>query len=194
MFKRLFGGLFGGLGGLLGRLPLINSVLGIFGLKNLVLLGGLVGSFSVAYLSFKNVTNTIYKEHRRVYDKISNLETEVAEKDIENQKLNRKINSLKTQMVVLSMGFEQVAEALNEIIKNERESRESIKRLEDRLYREKEGKKSLEELAEKRPGLVQKIFNDEMKRLKRCIELFTGSKRGEDEKIDCTDIFGKSAD
>ena len=29
------------------------------------------------------------------------------------------------------MGFEQVAEALNEIIKNERESRESIKKLED---------------------------------------------------------------
>tara|TARA_Y100000287_G_scaffold11414_1_gene8413 strand:- start:454 stop:1038 length:585 start_codon:yes stop_codon:yes gene_type:complete len=194
MFKRLFGGLFGGLGGLLGRLPLINSVLGIFGLKNLVLLGGLVGTFSVAYLSFKNVTNTIYKEHRRVYDKISNLETEVAEKDIENQKLNRKINSLKTQMVVLSMGFEQVAEALNEIIKNERESRESIKKLEDRLYREKEGKKSLEELAEKKPKMVEKIFNNELKRLRRCVELFTGSKRGEDEKIDCTDIFGKSAD
>ncbi len=190
----MFGKLLGGLGGLLGRLPLINKVLGIFGLKNLVLLGGLVGSFSVAYLSFKNVTNTIYKEHRRVYDKISNLETEVAEKDIENQKLNKKINSLKTQMVVLSMGFEQVAEALNEIIKNERESRESIKKLEDRLYREKEGKKSLEELAEKKPKMVEKIFNDEMKRLKRCIELFTGSKRGEDEKINCTDIFGKSAD
>ena len=60
----MFGKLLGGLGGLLGRLPLINKVLGIFGLKNLVLLGGLVGSFSVAYLSFKNVTNTIYKEHR----------------------------------------------------------------------------------------------------------------------------------
>jgi len=193
MFGRLFGGLLGGLGGLLGRLPLINKVLGIFGLKNLVLLGGLVGTFSVAYLSVKNVTNTIYKEHRRVYDKISNLETEVAEKDIENQKLNRKINSLKTQMVVLSMGFEQVAEALNEIIKNERESRESIKRLEDKLYREKEGKKSLEELAEKKPKMVEKIFNDEMKRLKRCVELFTGSKRGENEKIDCTDFFGKSA-
>ena len=59
MFKRLFGGL----GGLIGRLPLINSILGILGLKNLVLLGGLVGSFSVAYLSFKNVTKTIYKEH-----------------------------------------------------------------------------------------------------------------------------------
>ena len=41
--------------------------------------------------------------------------------------------------------------------------------------------------------MVEKIFNDEMKRLKRCIELFTGSKRGEDEKINCTDIFGKSA-
>jgi septal ring factor EnvC (AmiA/AmiB activator) len=159
----------------------------------LVLLGGLVGTFSVAYLSVKNFTNTIYKEHRRVYDKISNLETEVAEKDIENQKLNRKINSLKTQMVVLSMGFEQVAEALNEIIKNERESRESIKKLEDRLYREKEGKKSLEELAEKKPKMVEKIFNDEMKRLKRCVELFTGSKRGENEKINCTDFFGKSA-
>jgi len=73
-------------------------------------------------------------------------------------------------------------------------SRESIKKLEDRLYREKEGKKSLEELAEKKPKMVEKIFNDEMKRLKRCIELFTGSKRGEDEKINCTDIFGKSAD
>ena len=190
MFKRLFGGL----GGLLGRLPLINSVLGIFGLKNLVLIGGLVGTFSVGYLSVKNFTNVIYKEHRRVYEKISNLETEVSEKDIENQKLNRKINSLRTQMMVLNMGFEQVAEALNEIIKNERESRESIKKLEDRLYREKEGKKSLEELAEKKPKMVEKIFNNELKRLKRCVELFTGSKRGEDEKIDCTDIFGKSAD
>ena len=190
MFKRLFGGI----GGLLGRLPLINSVLGIFGLKNLVLLGGLVGTFSVAYLGIKNFTNVLYKEHRRVYEKITQLETEIAEKDIQNQSLSRRINSLKTQMVVLNMGFEQVAEALNEIIKNERESRESIKKLEDRLYREKEGKKSLEELAEKKPKMVEKIFNDEMKRLKRCIELFTGSKRGEDEKINCTDIFGKSAD
>ena len=125
----MFRWILGGFGGILGKLPLINKVLGFFGLKNLVLLGGLVGSFSVAYLSFKNVTSTIYKEHRRVYDKISNLETEVAEKDIENEKLNRKINSLRTQMVVLNMGFEQVAQALNEIIKNERESRESIKKL-----------------------------------------------------------------
>ena len=76
----------GGLGGLLGRLPLINKVLGIFGLKNLVLLGGLVGTFSVAYLGIKNFTNVLYKEHRRVYDKITQLETEVAEKDIQNQK------------------------------------------------------------------------------------------------------------
>ena len=53
MFKRLFGGL----GGLLGRLPLINSVLGIFGLKNLVLMGGLVGTFSVAYLSAVSYTH-----------------------------------------------------------------------------------------------------------------------------------------
>ena len=190
----MFRWILGGFGGILGKLPLINKVLGLFGLKNLVLLGGLVGSFSVAYLSFKNVTNTIYKEHRRVYEKITQLETEIAEKDIQNQSLSRRINSLKTQMVVLNMGFEQVAEALNEIIKNERESRESIKKLEDRLYREKEGKKSLEELAEKKPKMVEKIFNNELKRLRRCVELFTGSKRGENEKIDCTDIFGKSAD
>lgn len=189
----MFGRLFGGLGGLLGRLPLINKVLGFFGLKNLALLGGLVGTFSVGYLSIKNFTNVLYKEHRRVYEKITNLENEILEKDIQNQSLSKRINSLRTQMIVLNMGFEEVANALNEIIKNERESRESIKRLEDRLYREKEGKKSLEELAEKRPGMVQKIFNNELKRLKRCVELFTGSKRGEDEKIDCTDIFGKSA-
>jgi cell division septum initiation protein DivIVA len=80
-------------------------------------LGGLVGTFSVGYLSVKNFTNVIYKEHRRVYEKISNLETEVAEKDIQNQSLSRRINSLRTQMTVISMGFEQVAEALNEIIK-----------------------------------------------------------------------------
>ena len=190
----MFKGLLGLFGGWIGKLPKIDRFLGLFGLKNLLLISGVVGACVVAYFSFKNVSDTIYKEHRRVYDRIANLDTELSNKSIQNDRLTRKINSLRTQMTVLSMGFEQVADALNEIIENERESRKSIKRLEDRLYREKEGKKSLEELAEKKPKMVEKIFNDEMKRLKRCIELFTGSKRGEDEKIDCTDIFGKSAD
>lgn len=188
----MFKGLLGLFGGWIGKLPKIDRFLGLFGLKNLLLISGVVGACVVAYFGFKNVSDTIYKEHRRVYDRIANLETELSNKSIHNDRLTRKINSLRTQMTVLSMGFEQVAEALNEIIENERESRKSIKRLEDRLYREKEGKKSLEELAEKKPKMVEKIFNDEMKRLKRCIELFTGSKRGEDEKIDCTDFFGKS--
>ena len=189
----MFRGLLGLFGGWIGKLPKIDRFLGLFGLKNLLLISGVVGACVVAYFSFKNVSDTIYKEHRRVYDRIAKLETELSDKTIQNDRLSRKVNSMRTQMTVLSMGFEEVTKALNEIIKNERDSRESIKRLEDRLYREKEGKKSLEELAEKRPGLVQKIFNDEMKRLKRCIELFTGSKRGENEKINCTDFFGKSA-
>ena len=189
MLKRILSGF----GGIIGRLPMIDKFLGFFGLKNLLLISGVVGTFSVTYLGIKNFTDVLYKEHRRVYEKITTLENEILEKDIQNQSLSRRINSLRTQMMVLNMGFEEVAEALNEIIKNERESRESIKKLEDRLYREKEGKKSLEELAEKKPKMVEKIFNDELKRLRRCVELFTGSKRGEDEKINCTDIFGKSA-
>jgi len=189
MLKRILSGF----GGIIGKLPKIDRFLGLFGLKNLLLISGVVGTFSVTYLGIKNFTDVLYKEHRRVYEKITTLENEILEKDIQNQSLSKRINSLRTQMMVLNMGFEQVAEALNEIIKNERESRESIKKLEDRIYREKEGKKSLEELAEKKPKMVEKIFNDEMKRLKRCIELFTGSKRGEDEKINCTDFFGKSA-
>jgi len=189
MLKRILSGF----GGIIGRLPMIDRCLGFFGLKNLLFISGVIGTFSVTYLGIKNFTDVLYKEHRRVYDKIASLETELAEKNIENDKLTRNIDTLRTQMMVLNMGFEQVAEALNEIIKNERESRESIKKLEDRLYREKEGKKSLEELAEKKPKMVEKIFNDELKRLRRCVELFTGSKRGEDEKIDCSDFFGKSA-
>ena len=189
----MFRGLLGLFGGWIGKLPKIDRFLGLFGLKNLLLISGVVGACVVAYFSFKNVSDTIYREHRRVYDRIATLESESIEKSIRNDKLNRKVNSLRTQMIVISMGFEQVAEALNEIIKNERESRESIKKLEDSLYREKDGKKSLEELAEKKPKMVEKIFNDEFKRMKRCIELFTGAKRGEDEKINCTDFFGKSA-
>jgi len=189
----MFKGLLGLFGGWIGKLPKIDRFLGLFGLKNLLLISGVIGTFAVAYFSVQNFIDVIYKEHRRVYEKITTLENEILEKDIQNQSLSKRINSLNTQMMVLNMGFEQVAEALNEIIKNERESRESIKKLEDRIYREKEGKKSLEELAEKKPKMVEKIFNDELKRLRRCVELFTGSKRGEDEKIDCSDFFGKSA-
>lgn len=190
MFKRIFGGL----GGLLGKLPLINSILGIFGLKNLVLLGGLVGTFSVSYLSARHFINVVHGEYTNMQNKLVGLETELVEKDIESKKMQMTIVNLNNGLMTLYMNQQQVTAALSEVIKRERESSENMKKLEEKLFRENEGKKSLEELAVSKPEMVQKIINDELKRMKRCIQIYTGAEKEENEKINCDDIFGKSTD
>ena len=190
MLKRILSGF----GGLLGRLPAIDRFLGFFGLKNLLLVSGLVGTFSVSYLSAKHFIDVVHEEYSSVQNKLVNLETELSEKDLENKKLKISINNLNNSLMTLYMNQQQVNAALAEVIKRERESRENMKKIEDKLFREKEGKKSLEELAVSKPEMVQKIINNELKRMKRCIQIYTGAEKEENEKIDCTDIFGKSTD
>ena len=102
----MFKGLLGLFGGWIGKLPKIDRFLGLFGLKNLLLISGVIGTFAVAYFSVQNFIDVLYKEHRRVYEKITTLENEILEKDIQNQSLSKRINSLNTQMMVLNMGFE----------------------------------------------------------------------------------------
>ena len=56
-------------------------------------------------------------------------------------------------------------------------TRESV----NSIYRERDGKKSLEQLAEGKPMLVEKALSNGVKDVLRCFEVITGSEKGKDE-------------
>lgn len=69
--------------------------------------------------------------------------------------------------------YSKIVSARNKLNESLRESQESIKKLEDKLFRENQGKSSLEELSRKKPGLVENIINSATKKTFDCLENVT---------------------
>lgn len=74
----------------------------------------------------------------------------------------------------------------NELIQKNNEYNSSIQELKSKLERsEKDGKKTLDELATKKPQRIQKVLNMGTHKMKICLEKESGAKGEEYEKTDC---------
>jgi len=101
-----------------------------------------------------------YKHNQLVRER---LESEVSLQKFEIEQQKKAIASLVTN-------YEKIILARDSLSVELKKSRESIKKLEEKLYRENQGKSSLEKLARGRPTLIEKLINDATKDVLNCLE------------------------
>ena len=75
----------------------------------------------------------------------------------------------------LKFSYDTIVKSRSEIANSLRSANGEIDSLRDKLYRERKGKKSISELAEKKPKLIEKIINDAIAKTKLCFELVSAN-------------------
>jgi len=163
-------------GGLLGGL---GSFLGVKGIASIGIAG--LAYFGVTTY-IKSNANTIARLNKEVSTLTHNLEVT----KVDNETLKHNIVVVKKRMDKLGEDYQAVNNTLNKLIQKNQQIEKNYNRLHEKLYRESKGKKSIEELAVRKPGLVEKVINTEIKRINKCVEALTGGVKN--EKVDCTDL------
>jgi len=86
----------------------------------------------------------------------------------DNQELSRKMEQQQREIDNLKVNYVQIIQAKDELLKEVENLKSQQKIEEDKIYRENKKKKSLEELAIKKTGLVQKVVNKATKKAFDC--------------------------
>ena len=88
----------------------------------------------------------------------------------ENAQLKEDNAQLQENIVQLKKDFSAIITAKDKLAAEKEELEKKSKELEDTLFRERKGKKPLEELALKKPSLVEKKINEATQNTFECIE------------------------
>lgn len=115
-----------------------------------------------------------------LYIYISHLRNEVEDLTQENSRLSVAISEQQRVIDMLKTSYEQIIKEKEDFNKKVLELQKKNQKLEDELFRERQGKKSLEELVLGGHGkLVEKSINNATKKVFRCLEAATGKKNNE---------------
>lgn len=117
----------------------------------------------IALASAAVLVTTFYIYHLRTSHTIERLTNEKVElqKIVENQQ--KTIENLK-------INYEKIIAAKDELSKQLEENQKELDELKETLFRETQGKKSLEELARKKTSLVEKQVNKATDKVLKCFE------------------------
>lgn len=104
----------------------------------------------------------------------------------ENSQLKIAISEQQKVITQLKKDYNLIIKSKDEIAKKVAELEKKNKELEDKLFREKSGKESLEDLILKdKNGRVEKIINAAAKKVFRCLEVVSGAPSTAAEKKSC---------
>lgn len=104
---------------------------------------------------------SFYIYHLRATNRIESLERD-------NKELNRIVAEQQKQIDVLKVNYDAIIKAKDELSTEVQTLKEQQRQEEQKIYRENDNKKSLEELAVKKTGLVQKVINKATKKAFDC--------------------------
>lgn len=101
-----------------------------------------------------------------VYHVHASHRIETLERD--NKELSRKLDEQQKQIESLKLNYDQIIKAKEDLLTEVESLKTQQRQEEEKLYRENRKKKSLEELAIKKTGLVQKAINKATKNVFEC--------------------------
>lgn len=90
-----------------------------------------------------------------------------------NQELQTIIDQQKKAIEQLQRDYKHVIEAKEELNKQIQDTQTEVQELREKLFRENQGKRPLEELATKKTTLIEKKINKATDAALRCLELLT---------------------
>lgn len=104
---------------------------------------------------------SLYSYHLYATRRIESLERD-------NKELTRQVEEQQKQIDTLKVNYDSIIKAKDELLVEVQILKEQQRKEEDKIYRENRDKKSLEELAIKKTGLVQKVINKATKKAFDC--------------------------
>lgn len=105
-----------------------------------------------------------YREHAT--SKIDSLNRD-------NQQLQKTIEEQQKKIEIISQNYELIIKSRDELTKQIEQSQKDIDELREKLNREDKGKKSLGELARKKPKLVENAINKATQKEIECFEILS---------------------
>lgn len=94
----------------------------------------------------------------------------------EKQQLEQIVEKQQKQMELLKESYKKIIAAKDELTKQIIDAQKELDDLRNKLFRENHGKMSLEELARKKPALVEKIINKATDDVLGCFETMSNGK------------------
>lgn len=104
---------------------------------------------------------SLYSYHLYATRRIESLERD-------NKELSRQVEEQQKQIDTLKVNYDSIIKAKDELLVEVQILKEQQRKEEDKIYRENRDKKSLEELAIRKTGLVQKVINKATKKAFDC--------------------------
>lgn len=104
---------------------------------------------------------SLYSYHLYATRRIESLERD-------NKELSRQVEEQQKQIDTLKVNYDSIIKAKDELLVEVQALKEQQRKEEDKIYRENRDKKSLEELAIRKTGLVQKVINKATKKAFDC--------------------------
>lgn len=106
---------------------------------------------------------SFYIYHLRATNKIERLSNE-------NHELQKIVEQQQKTIENLKINYEKIIVAKDQLNKQLEENQQELDKLKETLFRETQGKKSLEELARKKTSLVEKKVNKATDKVLKCFE------------------------
>lgn len=94
----------------------------------------------------------------------------------QNAELQNVVEEQKQKLEQMQKNYEKIIAGRDELLKQIKESQQELDDLKNKLFRENHGKMSLEELAKKKPKLVEKIINKATEDTLNCFETLSQGK------------------
>jgi septal ring factor EnvC (AmiA/AmiB activator) len=124
---------------------------------------------TILVVSALGVLASFYIYYLRTSHLIENLKQE-------KQHLEEVVEKQQKQMQLLKESYEKIIASKEELNKQIIEAQKELDELRNKLFRENHGKMSLEELARKKPALVEKIINKATEDVLNCFETMSNGK------------------
>lgn len=94
----------------------------------------------------------------------------------EKQQLEQIVEKQQKQMELLKESYKKIIASKEELTKQILDAQKELDELRNKLFRENHGKTSLEELARKKPKMVEKIINKATEEVLSCFETISNGK------------------
>jgi hypothetical protein len=146
----------------------------------------ILGDLSV-YLTRKVILiGTICLAVLALYLYISFLRNKVSVLEKDNAALQVAVQEQQKTITGLQEDYKKIITAKDDIVKKTNDLLKANDKLKDELFRETQGKKSIEELILlDKKNRVQGILNKATEKVLRCFEILTGAPLKPGEKVDC---------
>jgi uncharacterized protein YlxW (UPF0749 family) len=117
-----------------------------------------------------------------IYFRDLNQKNQIKDLSRTNEILNLSVQQYQKTLENVQTDIKKVKDANNELINLNRKLSDDKKELENVLFRERRGKKSLGQISVKGASKVEYRINKATKETFRCLEIITGDNYGNDEK------------